>query len=49
MTAFTFLRLNGMECRAPEPSFERLVRHIATGAADKNKAALFFRRHGRPG
>jgi death-on-curing protein len=48
MAACVFLGMNGLDLRAPGPAFERLVRSVAEGRADKAEIAAFFRRHARP-
>jgi len=48
MAAYVFLGMNGLTLRAPGPAFERLVRFVAEGRADKAAIATFLRRHARP-
>jgi death-on-curing protein len=45
MAAFTFLLLNGILLKAPEPAFESLVLSVAKGKSDKAAIAGFFRKH----
>jgi death-on-curing protein len=47
MAAFTFLLLNGILLKAPEPAFESLVLSVAKGKSDKAAIAGFFRKHAR--
>ena len=47
MAAFTFLKLNGITLKAPEPAFEKLVLSVADGKSDKAAAAAFFRKHAK--
>ena len=47
MAAFTFLKLNGITLRAPEPAFEKVVLSVAGGKSDKAAVAAFFRKHAR--
>lgn len=47
MTAFVFLRLNGLTLEAPEPAFETLVLEAAQGQVGKESIAKFFRKHAR--
>jgi len=47
LAAFVFLRLNGRTLTASERAFERLVRRVADGRADKATVIAFFRRHAR--
>ena len=43
VSALVFLALNGIEIEAEEAEFERLVRKVAEGKADKNDIAGFLR------
>ena len=45
VAAYVFLELNGLELNADETEYERLVLSIASGDADKNAAADFFRKN----
>jgi len=47
LAGFVFLRTNGIDVRATEGAFERLVLAVASGAADKTRIADFFREHSR--
>jgi death-on-curing protein len=47
MTAFVFLRMNGLEMAAGDPAFERLVLSVAEGRADKATVAKFLRQNSR--
>jgi death-on-curing protein len=47
MAAFVFLAMNGIRLRASNASYERLVRSVAEGRADKAAVARFLRRNGR--
>jgi len=47
MSAFTFLKMNGIILTASERAFETLVREVAEGKADKKAIAAFFRKNGR--
>jgi death-on-curing protein len=43
MSAYVFLRLNGLDLQASNESFEGIVRAVAEGKADKGRVAEFFR------
>jgi death on curing protein len=45
MSAYVFLRLNGLDLQASNESFEELVRDVAEGKAEKRMVAEFFRVH----
>lgn len=45
VAAAVFLMLNGKELNAGEESFEKMVRSVAEGKADKAEASAFFRKH----
>jgi prophage maintenance system killer protein len=45
VAALVFLALNGFEIDADEETFERLVRGVAEGKADKGAVAAFLRQH----
>lgn len=45
VAAAVFLVLNGKELHAGEESFEKMVRSVAEGKADKAAASAFFRKH----
>ena len=45
VAAFDFLQINGIDLRADEDEFERLVLEVAEGKADKEKIAEFFRQN----
>ena len=45
VAARVFLKLNGIELRADEDEFERLVLEVAEGKTDKEKIAEFFRQN----
>ena len=45
VAALVFLSLNGVELEAGEVVFEKLVRAVAEGKADKTVVAEFFRAH----
>ena len=45
MTAFTFLKLNGVTLRAPNAAFEKAVESVANGKKDKAAIASFLRKH----
>ena len=45
MVAFVFLAMNGRRLEASNPAYERLVRSVAEGRADKAAVAAFLRRH----
>lgn len=45
VAAYVFLALNGLELIAEDRPFEKLVREVAEGKADKATVAEFFRRH----
>jgi len=45
VAADVFLVLNGLDLTASEAAFEKLVRQVAEGKADKATVAEFFRRH----
>ena len=45
VAAMVFLDLNGIEVDAPEGSIYDLTIAVATGRADKNEVAEFFREH----
>jgi len=45
VAAYVFLALNRLDLTASEAAFEKLVRQVAEGKADKATAAEFFRRH----
>lgn len=47
MTAFVFLKLNGLELEATEPVFEEIVLKAAQGQIEKLAIAEFFRKHSR--
>lgn len=47
VAALVFLTLRDVEIDAEELAFERLVREVAEGKADKAAVAEFFRRHAR--
>lgn len=47
MAAFVFLAMNGLDLKAPNPSYEKLVRSVADGRADKAEVAAFIRKHCR--
>jgi death on curing protein len=42
VAAIVFMELNGLELKANEADFERLVMQVAEGAADKAEVAAFF-------
>lgn len=43
MSAYVFLRLNGLDLQASNESFEELVRDVAEGKAEKRMVAEFLR------
>ena len=43
MSAYVFLRLNGLDLQTSNESFEGLVRAVAEGKADKGRVVEFFR------
>lgn len=43
VAALIFLVLNGIEIDAPEDAFEKMVRQVSEGKADKAAVAEFFR------
>lgn len=45
VAAFDFLQINGIDLRADEDEFERLVLEVAEGKTDKEKIAEFFRQN----
>jgi len=45
VAALVFLSMNGLELRAGERACERLVRDVASGAADKATVTAFMRKH----
>jgi death-on-curing protein len=47
MTAFVFLKLNGLTLDAAESSFEEIVLRAAQGHIGKAAIAEFFRKHAR--
>ena len=47
VAALIFLILNGVEIDAEQHDFEKLVRKVAQGKADKAAAAEFFRAHAK--
>ena len=47
VSAFVFLALNGIELRADELVFEKLVLDVANGKADKTMIADFIKKHSR--
>lgn len=48
VSAFVFLALNGLDLRASQASYERLVRAVAEGTADKAGVAAFLETHTVP-
>ena len=46
MAAFVFLSLNGRTLHATNAAYERMVRSVAQGRADKSAVTAFFRKHG---
>lgn len=48
VTAYVFLALNGLDLTAGEAAFEKRVRAVAEGNADKATVAEFLRRHTQP-
>ena len=47
MTAFVFLKLNGLELEAAEPVFEEIVLKAAQGQIEKLAIAEFFRKYAK--
>ncbi len=47
MAAFTFLKLNDVTLTASNPSFERIVRDVAEGRADKSAIVNFLKKNSR--
>jgi death-on-curing protein len=47
MAAFVFLSLNGRTLDASNAAYERIVRSVAEGRADKSAVTVFFRKHGK--
>lgn len=45
VAALMFLAMNGVEVTADEAALETIVRMVASGKADKEAAAEFFRQH----
>lgn len=48
VSAYVFLRMNGIELISSEEAIESLVLAVASGQADKAQAATFFEQHSRP-
>ena len=45
MAAYVFLAMNGLRLEATNSAYERLVRAVAAGRADKAEVAAFLRKH----